>query len=58
MDALLAPRALPELVFLVTLIEKMEVHGLNLDDLVALLALSEHGAVLPEVQVHGLPDCK
>ena len=53
-DALLAAGALLEKRVLVTLLQQVWVQGLNLNDLVAVGALRQQRAVLPEVQVHRL----
>jgi hypothetical protein len=52
MDALPAARAFFEIQVLLTLMKQMLVESLNLNDLVAILALGEHWTVLPKVKVH------
>lgn len=57
-DAFLAARTFFEVTRLFTLVKEVMVDGLYFDDLRAMLALGEQGAVPPEVQVHLLWVCE
>ena len=57
-DAFLAARTFFELTGLFALVKEVVVDGLYFDDLRAVLALCEQGAVPPEVQVHLLWVCE
>ena len=57
-DAFFAARTFLEVTRLFALVEEVVVDGLNFDDLRAMLAFCEQGAVPPEVQVHLLGVCE